>query len=235
ITNGLWKNTYAISDFNEYWAEGVQDYFNTNLQAIPTDGIHNSINTREELKKYDPLLFKFISQYFIAYDQQIGCYPAGDITWATTEIGDTLKIPIDHINYSRPKKVLIAANDKPVEKLKFVILCFNFSKPVSYEIEDLNNLAREYDKDVLPVVINDSDLSKYKELFSTNEFLSLSEFIDAKSQYQKHVTSFPVILILDQNGKIMHSWSGDKTDDGLKSSDFYIKIKAGLESISTKK
>jgi hypothetical protein len=140
----------------------------------------------------------------------------------------------DSLNVSLATKQ-IAAIDKPVEKLKFVILCFNFSKPVSNEITDLNNLAREYNHCVSSVVINDSDLSKYKELFTINEYRSLQEFIAAKSQYQKHVTSFPVILILDHSGKIIHSWSGDKTDDGLKSSDFYTKIKAGLESISTKK
>lgn len=73
---GLWKDTYAITDFKEYWAEGVQDYFNTNLQAIPADGIHNEINTREELKLYDTDLFTLISKYFVADNRQIGCYPS---------------------------------------------------------------------------------------------------------------------------------------------------------------
>jgi hypothetical protein len=72
---GLWINTYAISNYDEYWAEGLQCYFNTNLQAIPTNGIHNNINTIEELRNYDPDLFRFISAYFIDDDRQIGCYP----------------------------------------------------------------------------------------------------------------------------------------------------------------
>ncbi len=118
------------------------------------------------------------------------------------------------------------------EKLKFVILCFNVSQPNTNEISDLNNLAREYNNYVSSIVINDVDLSKYKELFTVKEFRSLQDFILNKTQYQKHVTSFPVILILDKSGIIKHAWSGDKTEDGLKKGDFYIKIKAGLEAIS---
>lgn len=62
--NGLWENTYALSTVEEYWAEGVQDYFNTNFEAIPTDGIHNEVNTREELKAYDPTLYAIIDRVF---------------------------------------------------------------------------------------------------------------------------------------------------------------------------
>ena len=62
--NGLWKNTYAISNANEYWAEGVQDWYNLNQEAIPGNGIHNEINTREELEHYDAELFDLINRYF---------------------------------------------------------------------------------------------------------------------------------------------------------------------------
>jgi len=68
IERGLWENTYAISDIEEYWAEGVQCYFNTNLEAIPTDGVHNAINTREELEAYDPALYAFIDRIFNGHD-----------------------------------------------------------------------------------------------------------------------------------------------------------------------
>jgi hypothetical protein len=120
-------------------------------------------------------------------------------------------------------------------KLKFVILCFNLSQTNSQEISDLNNLAREYAKYVSTIVIKDVDLNKYKELFTAKEFKSLQEFMLNKTQYQKQVTSFPVILILDENGTVKHAWSGDKTEDGLKKGDFYIKIKAGLEAISNER
>ncbi|HXD91759.1 MAG TPA: hypothetical protein VNX01_01025 [Bacteroidia bacterium] len=73
---GLWKNTYAISNFKEYWAEGVQDWYNLNDEAIPTNGIHNEINTREELKNYDIALYNLINIYFKIDDTKISCHSA---------------------------------------------------------------------------------------------------------------------------------------------------------------
>ncbi len=59
---GLWKNTYAMTNHAEYWAEGVQSYFDTNRPR--PDAQHNHIDTREELKEYDPLLFEMIDEAF---------------------------------------------------------------------------------------------------------------------------------------------------------------------------
>jgi hypothetical protein len=61
---GLWEKTYAGSNASEYWAEGVQDYWDCNRQSKgqDADGVHNHVDTREELKKYDPELFAFIDQ-----------------------------------------------------------------------------------------------------------------------------------------------------------------------------
>lgn len=64
IEQGLWENTYAGSNIQEYWAEGVQSYFNANAQSVLGDGIHNHVDTREELKEYDPGLYEFISRIF---------------------------------------------------------------------------------------------------------------------------------------------------------------------------
>jgi hypothetical protein len=58
---GLWKNTYAISNVGEYWAEGVQSWFDTNRQ---NDSSHNHVNTRAELKTYDPALAKLVEEVF---------------------------------------------------------------------------------------------------------------------------------------------------------------------------
>lgn len=58
----LWKNTYAASNAGEYWAEGVQSYFDCNNP--PNAGVHNDINTREKLAKYDPELFELIDGVF---------------------------------------------------------------------------------------------------------------------------------------------------------------------------
>jgi alpha-glucosidase len=61
LDQGLWKNTYAATDRGEYWAEGVQSYFDTNA---PPGRVHNDVDTREELAKYDPELFKLIDEVF---------------------------------------------------------------------------------------------------------------------------------------------------------------------------
>jgi len=71
---GLWLNTYAGSNPYEYFAEGVQDWFNLNAESIPSNGIHNEINTREELKEYDPLLYEIIKRYFPENYKKISCH-----------------------------------------------------------------------------------------------------------------------------------------------------------------
>ncbi len=116
-------------------------------------------------------------------------------------------------------------------KLKFIILCFNISKSYNEEIISLNKIAKEYEIYLSSIVIRAVDLDKYKEIFTIKEFNSLQSFIKNKSELQKQSTSFPVILILDKNGQILNAWSGDKTEDGLKTEDYYAKIIAGLESI----
>lgn len=62
LDKGLWKDTYAASNAGEFWAEGVQSYFDCNNP--PNKGVHNDINTREKLKKYDPELFELIDEVF---------------------------------------------------------------------------------------------------------------------------------------------------------------------------
>lgn len=69
---GKWENTYAGSNPEEYWAEGVQNWFNVNAETPVADSKHNQINTREELKAYDPRLYKLISKYFPETNAQIG-------------------------------------------------------------------------------------------------------------------------------------------------------------------
>lgn len=64
IEAGLWTNTYAAVNAEEYWAEGVQSYFNVNLAADPADGVHNEIDTRSELAEYDGALFNLVDEVF---------------------------------------------------------------------------------------------------------------------------------------------------------------------------
>ena len=62
IAAGLWTNTYAATSRQEYWAEAVQSWFNANLQAVPTNGIHNAVNTRSELLAHDPVIAALIGE-----------------------------------------------------------------------------------------------------------------------------------------------------------------------------
>lgn len=61
IEAGKWKNTYAASNPMEYWAEGVQSWFDDNRES---DALHNHVNTRQELLEYDPSLARLCQQVF---------------------------------------------------------------------------------------------------------------------------------------------------------------------------
>ncbi len=64
ISKGLWKDTYAISNKEEYFAEGVQSFFNCNRYSETPNGVHNSMNRRAKLKAYDPELYNLLARYF---------------------------------------------------------------------------------------------------------------------------------------------------------------------------
>lgn len=67
---GLWKSTYAITNREEYWAEGTQSWFNTNWT---NNRLHNHVKTREQLKRYDPELGTLLTEVF------------GDTNWRYTK------------------------------------------------------------------------------------------------------------------------------------------------------
>jgi hypothetical protein len=61
MAEGLWKGKYASGNAAEYWAEGVQSWFDTNRE---NDHDHNHVNTRAELKEYDPRLAALLAEIF---------------------------------------------------------------------------------------------------------------------------------------------------------------------------
>ena len=71
MKSGILENTYRSSTMEEYFAEGVQDWFNVNAEVPRTDGKHNWCNTREELQEFDPELYQLISEYFPKTNLQI--------------------------------------------------------------------------------------------------------------------------------------------------------------------
>ena len=62
--SGILDDTYRKSSVQEYWAEGVQDWYDTNASASPSNGIHNAVDTRPELRGYDPTLYALIEEVF---------------------------------------------------------------------------------------------------------------------------------------------------------------------------
>ncbi len=61
MTQGLWKAKYASTNHAEYFAEGVQSWFDNNRQP---DHDHNHVDTRQELKDYDPGLAAICEEVF---------------------------------------------------------------------------------------------------------------------------------------------------------------------------
>ncbi|MDA1041071.1 MAG: hypothetical protein O3A37_12385 [Planctomycetota bacterium] len=58
---GLWKGKYASVNHHEYFAEGVQSWFDDNRE---NDHDHNHVNTRDELVAYDPRLAALCREVF---------------------------------------------------------------------------------------------------------------------------------------------------------------------------
>jgi len=61
MKQGLWPGKYAAMNKNEYWAEGVQSWFNNNRE---NDHDHNFVNTRAELRSYDSGLATMCEEVF---------------------------------------------------------------------------------------------------------------------------------------------------------------------------
>lgn len=61
MAKGLWKGKYASVNDREYFAEGVQSWFDNNREP---DHDHNHVNTRAELLEYDPGLAALCREIF---------------------------------------------------------------------------------------------------------------------------------------------------------------------------
>ncbi|MEM6957781.1 MAG: hypothetical protein AAF645_18950 [Myxococcota bacterium] len=66
LREGRYADTYALSETREYFAESVQSWFDVNLEAEPADGVHNFVNTQEELRLYDPAMAEILEELFPA-------------------------------------------------------------------------------------------------------------------------------------------------------------------------
>jgi len=61
LAKGLWAGKYAATNHHEYFAEGVQSWFDNNRE---NDFDHNHVNTRVELIEYDPGLADLCREVF---------------------------------------------------------------------------------------------------------------------------------------------------------------------------
>jgi hypothetical protein len=61
MANGLWKNHYASTNANEYWAEGTQTWFWSNYEYM--DG-NTRVQTPEDLQRYDPKLYALLGRVY---------------------------------------------------------------------------------------------------------------------------------------------------------------------------
>jgi cyclophilin family peptidyl-prolyl cis-trans isomerase len=90
LDRGLWKDTYAATNHSEYWAEGVQCWFDDN--AAP-DALHNNVRTRGQLKDYDPALAKLCQEVF------------GDKEWRYLRPAARKPADVKHLPGYDPKKL----------------------------------------------------------------------------------------------------------------------------------
>jgi dipeptidyl aminopeptidase/acylaminoacyl peptidase len=70
LAKGLWKGTPATGSRGEYWAAGVEAYFDAAGQGVPANAVDRPITTREALKSYDPDLFALVEET-MAYKEHV--------------------------------------------------------------------------------------------------------------------------------------------------------------------
>ena len=63
VDTGLWPNTYAISNSDEFFATMCAIWFN-NMDDVSSwsDGTRSPLNTRAEMKEYDPITYAFFEK-----------------------------------------------------------------------------------------------------------------------------------------------------------------------------
>ena len=76
MAKGLWKNHYASTNANEYWAEGTQTWFWSNYEFM--DG-ETRVQTPEDLQRYDPKLNELLSRVYADHHIPMDVYHGKNI------------------------------------------------------------------------------------------------------------------------------------------------------------
>ncbi|MDH4145341.1 MAG: hypothetical protein OEY23_09245 [Acidimicrobiia bacterium] len=73
IQSGLWVGYYGSSSAVEYWAEGVQAYFDAAVASAHPNGTNSPVATRDQLAAYDPGLHALVAAVFGDVAWRAGC------------------------------------------------------------------------------------------------------------------------------------------------------------------
>jgi hypothetical protein len=76
MSRGLWKNHYASTNANEYWAEGTQTWFWSNYEY--KDG-ETRVQSPEDLQRYDPRLYELLGRVYADHRIQMDVYHGKNI------------------------------------------------------------------------------------------------------------------------------------------------------------
>lgn len=68
-----WRNTYALTNIEEYFAYGAQTWLHVILESPVANGQHNHVNTREELRVHDPRLYRLMEGVFPVGILNVSC------------------------------------------------------------------------------------------------------------------------------------------------------------------
>lgn len=74
MEQGLWKDHYASTTANEYWAEGTQTWFGSNYEFTTEEG--RRVMSPDDLRDYDPKLYDLLSRVYADHRIPMDVYHA---------------------------------------------------------------------------------------------------------------------------------------------------------------
>jgi hypothetical protein len=77
---GKWDRTYAGTNAHEYWADGVLSFYDARIASERPDGVHSPVHRRDQLRAYDPELYRLITRVFEEDGWRPPCPPPTRIT-----------------------------------------------------------------------------------------------------------------------------------------------------------
>ncbi|HEY4029659.1 MAG TPA: glycoside hydrolase [Caulobacteraceae bacterium] len=87
-TAGLWKGSYSINTLQEYWAEGVQFWFDSNMAYRRAPSL--TVLNHEDLQRYDPPLWAALAQVY-----PVSHHLTADVFWMSPVRINTPIVPED--------------------------------------------------------------------------------------------------------------------------------------------